>query len=259
MAVDSFLDGNLASGTGVTIGTVMSEEQFQPPSDPVLRFRMRTMIAVTSVLAVLAAIAGPYYRSIDDEAGRQRLLIFWSFIVLGSGVSFWMRLKESWRVPANCRLRYLVYARSKYRRGVWSTLWSILLCLLLAGWIALYSISAAIVPRGGVFTPRSTAEFFSSPLFQGMMVGSWTAALIVSFIRRPMFLCEEGVPLGKVTLAPWKYIRQAEWQTDRPETLKLHRLDGDIYVDVPNDVRDEVEAFVRGKTLFVGEAVALPI
>jgi hypothetical protein len=237
----------------------MSEELKQMPPDPVLRFRMRTMIAVTSVLAVLAAIAGPYYRSVDDEAGRQRLLIFWSFIVLGSGVSFWMRVKESWRVPANCRFRYLVYARGKYRRRGWSALWSILLCLLIAGWIALYSISAAIVPRGGVFTPRSTAEFFSSPLFQGMLIGSWTAALIFSFVRRPMFVCEEGIPLGKGYVAPWKYIRHAEWQTDRPETLKLHRLDGDIYLDVPNGVRGEAEAFVRGKTRFVDDVVLPPV
>ena len=132
---------------GVTIGTVMSEKLNQPPPDPVLRFRMRTMIAVTSVLAVLAAIAGPYYRSVDREAGRQGLLIFWSFIVLGSGVSFWMRVKESWRVPASCHFCYLVFARGKYRRGAWSTLWNILLCLLLLGAIAFYSHTTSIGPR----------------------------------------------------------------------------------------------------------------
>ena len=236
----------------------MAEDLNQPPPDPGLRFRMRTMIAVTSVLAVLAAIAGPYYRSVDREAGRQGLLIFWSFIVLGSGVSFWMRTKESWRVLANCRFRYLVYARGKYRRGVWSTLWSILLSLLLVGGIALISHTVALGPRGGVFSPRSPTELFSSPLYLGMLAGSWTAALIFSFVRRPMFLCEEGVPLGKVTLAPWKYVRHAEWQTDRPETLKLHRLDGDIYLDVPNDVRAEVEAFVRGKTQFIDDLPPRP-
>lgn len=219
---------------------------------------MRTMIAVTSALAVLAAIAGPYYRSVDSEAGRRGLLIFWSFIVLGSGVSFWMRMKESWRVPANCRFRYLVYARGKYRRGVWSTLWSILLGLLLVGGIILFSRTAAIGPRGGFSSARPTANLLSSPLYLGMLTGSWTAALIFSFVRRPMFLCEEGVPLGKATLAPWKYVRHAEWQTDRPETLKLHRLDGDIYLDVPNDVRAEVEAFVRGKTQFFDDLPPRP-
>jgi hypothetical protein len=236
----------------------MSDVVDQPPPDAVLRFRMRTMIAVTSVLAVLAAMAGPYYRSVDSEAGRRGLLILWSFSVLGSGVSFWMRVKESWRVPINCHFRYLVYARGKYRRGVWSTLWTILLCLLLAGAIAVYSHTTAIGPPTGAFTPRLTGKFFSSPVFQGMLVGSWTAALIFSFVRRPMFLCEEGVPLGKVTLAPWKYIRHAEWLTDRPETLKLHRLDGDIYLDVPNDVRAEVEAFVRGKTQFLDDLPRSP-
>ena len=93
---------------------------------------------------------------------------------------------------------------------------------------------------------------------QGILVGSWTAAAIFSFVRRPRFVCEEGIPLGKNYVAPWKYIRHAEWQTDRPETLKLHRLDGDIYLDVPNDVRAEVEEFVRGKTLFVDDAASPP-
>lgn len=236
----------------------MAEELNQPPPDAVLQFRMRTVIAVTSVLAVLAAIAGPYYRSVDREAGRQGLLILWSFIVLGSGVSFWMRMKESWRVPTGCHFCYLVYGRGKYRRGAWSTLWNLLLCLLLLGAIAFYSQTTAIGPRRGVFTPRSMAELYGSPLLQGILVGSWTAALIFSFIRRPMFVCEEGIPQGKNYVAPWKYIRHAEWQTDRPETLKLHRLDGDIYLDVPNDVRADVEAFVRTKTQFIDDLPRRP-
>jgi hypothetical protein len=39
----------------------------------------------------------------------------------------------------------------------------------------------------------------------------------------------------------------------------LRRLDGDIYLDVPNNVRDEVEALVRGKTQFVEEAALPPV
>jgi hypothetical protein len=237
----------------------MTDVVNQSPPDPVLRFRMRTMIAVTSVLAVLAAVAGPYYRSVDHEAGRRSLLIFWSLIVVSSGVSFWLRVKESWRVPKGCHFRYLVYARGRFRKGVWSMLWRILACLLLLAWTALYSHAAEIRSRANIPTSGPTTTVFSSPLFQGVLVGSWTAALIFSFVRRPMFLCEEGIPLGKRFVAPWKYIRHAEWQTDRPETLKLHRLDGDIYVDVPNDVRGGVEAFVRGKTRFVDDAALPPV
>ena len=64
--------------------------------------------------------------------------------------------------------------------------------------------------------------------------------------------------LGKIDVAPWRYVRHAEWQTDRPETLKLHRLDGDIYLDVPKDVRAEVEAFVRWKTQFIDDLPPRP-
>ena len=235
----------------------MAEEQKQPP-DPVLRFRMRTMIAVTSVLAVLAAIAGPYYRSVDHEAGRRCLLILWSLIVLSSGVSFWLIVKKSWRVPEGCHFRYLVFARGRFRKGVWSTVWNILVCLLVLAAAVFYSHAAEIRSRSNLPATRPLAAIYGSPLMQGILVGSWTAAAIFSFVRRPRFVCEEGIPLGKNYVAPWKYIRHAEWQTDRPETLKLHRLDGDIYLDVPNDVRAEVEEFVRGKTLFVDDAASPP-
>lgn len=236
----------------------MSEAQTQPPPDPVLRFRMRTMIAVTSVLAVLAAIAGPYYRSVDHESGRRCLLILWSLIVLSSGASLWLRVKESWRVPKGCHFRCLVFARGRFRKGVWSTVWNILVCLLILASVVFYSRAAEIGSRSNLPATRPLAAIYGSPLMQGLLVGSWTAAVIFSFVRRPMFVCEEGIPLGKNYVAPWRYVRHAEWQTDRPETLKLHRLDGDIYLDVPKDVRAEVEAFVRWKTQFIDDLPPRP-
>ena len=96
-------------------------------------------------------------------------------------------------------------------------------------------------------------------IYHGVLVGSTAAGLIFVFIRRPMYLCDDGIPLVKNHVAPWKYIRYAEWIADRPGVMKLRRLDGDIYLDVPNNVRDEVEALVRGKTQFVEEAALPPV
>lgn len=237
----------------------MSDSDRQPPPDPVLRFCIRTMIAVTSVLAVLAAVAGAYYRSVDSEAAQHKLLGGWAFLLVFAAGSFALRIKEAWRRPEKCEVRYIVNAKGRRRRGKWSTFWSVLFSVGLIMWVAAGSygvVLSAESPRGPT---TFLAKLFSSPLGNVSVMGIWTSALIFSFVRRPMFVCEEGIPLGKDYIAPWKYIRHAEWQTDRPETLKLHRLDGDIYLDVPNNVRDEAEAFVRGKTQFVEEAALPPV
>ncbi len=77
--------------------------------EQVVRFRLRTLLTVTTVIAILAAIAGPYYRSVDS-AGQRRLLIFWSAILLCSALSFWWRLRESIGKGAKLHVRFVVYA-----------------------------------------------------------------------------------------------------------------------------------------------------
>lgn len=236
----------------------MSEELNQPPPDPVLQFRIRTMIGVTSVLAVLAAIAGTYYRSVESEAARNKLLGGWAFLLLCAAWTFALRIREAWRPPEKCEVRYIVYAKGRRRRGKRSAFWSTLSCVGLGMWIAAGSYGIVVSEEAPKRSTTFLASVFRSPLSNVGIMGIWTSALIFSFVRRPMFVCEEGIPLGKNYVAPWKYIRHAEWQTDRPETLKLHRLDGDIYLDVPNDVRGEVEAFVRGKTQFIDDSQPRP-
>ena len=89
--------------------------------------------------------------------------------------------------------------------------------------------------------------------FKGMCFGFMMGGAVLVFMRKPLYFCEEGVP-GSFGFAPWKYIRHAEWIADRPGVMKLHRLDGDIYVDLPPRERDAVEAFVRTKTKFIDAA-----
>jgi hypothetical protein len=233
-------------------------KELNPPPDPVVRFRIRTMIAVTTALAVLAAIAGTYYRSVENAAARNKLLLAWSFLLVVAAVSFWFRVWEAWRRPEKLEVRYVVYARGRRRRSKWSTFWSAVLCIGLGLWIAAGSYGIVLNAQSSTGPTTFYERLFRSPLGNIGVMGIWVSALIFSFVRRPMFVCEEGIPLGKGFVAPWKYIRHAEWQTNRPETLKLHRLDGDIYVDVPNNVRGEVEGFVRSKTQFVDGAPIVP-
>ena len=87
-------------------------------------------------------------------------------------------------------------------------------------------------------------------LTQGLILGSSLAGVIIGFARLPVYLSEEGVPLAPGQICPWKYIRHAEWLPQPANVMKLRRLDGDIYLDVPLANCDEVEAFVRGRTKF---------
>jgi hypothetical protein len=51
-------------------------------------------------------------------------------------------------------------------------------------------------------------------------------------------------------LAPWRFIRHAEWTTPSQRVLKFRRLDGDVYMSVTDLDRAAIEAFVRAKTEF---------
>jgi len=115
-------------------------------------------------------------------------------------------------------------------------------------WMAIFShiiASHAIRDYGGVFSALAWA-------LQGGMV---TAGMLMIAVPRPVLLAENGVWLGGA-YAPWKYIRHAEWLPDRPGAMKLRRLDGDIYIEVPERMRGEIEAFAGAKTTIARPAQA---
>ena len=232
-----------AGGRDVTIGTVISEEQHQPPlPDPVVRFRIRTLLIATTCLAVLAAIAGPFYRSVN-ASGQRSLLLLWSLVAVCVAGSCWLRFRESFGAKGQQQVRHVVFAPGKLRSR-WGAFGFIVGA---AGTLAWLGALSYVVGKA----PDSPTHIL---LYHGIFVGSTAASLVFVFVRRPIYLCEEGVPLAKNHVAPWKYIRHAEWVADRPGVMKLRRLDGDIYLDVPKDVRDAVESFVRGKIRFVDSA-----
>jgi hypothetical protein len=77
----------------------------------------------------------------------------------------------------------------------------------------------------------------------GYVIGSnafallWVRPAVIAFQR------DCGLNLDG-RLIPWSYIRSAQWLPDRPQLLNLHRIDGDVLVEVPANVFSDVEAFV---------------
>jgi hypothetical protein len=127
--------------------------------------------------------------------------------------------------------------------------------------LSLIGLFAMVATQSQVIAGRKDNLTFGgipfASLAMGMAHGFMLGGVVLYLLRRPLYLCENGV--YGATGAPWKFIRHAEWVADRPGVMKLRRLDGDIFLDVPNDVRGEAEAFVRGKTRFVEEAGAPPV
>ena len=199
----------------------------------------------TTLLAIAAAPAGAYFRSVSAN-GQQRLLILWGVVGFAAAGSYWFRLREPYARGKNFHVRQIVYAIPHWRVGrrrIVSTVYALAVVASLA--MLSYFVGQA---NGGNWHPDGLNR-----LQNGMWLGIAVAGVVFSFVRPPIFLCDEGIPLSKNYVAPWKYIRRAEWLADRPGVMKLRRLDGDIYFDVPDDIRDEVEAFVSSKTKFVVE------
>ena len=87
----------------------MSAESIPQPLDPVIRFRIRTMLVVTAIFAIAAAIGGIYYRQVSP-AGQNNLFILWTTITLFTAGSFWLRLRASFQRGQSRNIQHVVYS-----------------------------------------------------------------------------------------------------------------------------------------------------
>lgn len=221
------------------------------PLDPVVRFRMRAILVVTALLAIAAAIAAPFWRR-QTEPVQWELLAYWLGFLAFAILFGWGHWRAAWRhLPESGPIAQIVWLSGKTRLSLFHHPVGIVIMAV--------SVLAVLATQSHVIAERrhlsSSAPFFLT-IFQGLAPGSMFGGFLLIFMRRPVYLCENGLSGG--VYAPWKYIRHAEWTADRPEVMKLRRLDGDIYLNVPKDVRDAAEAFVRGKTRFVEDGVPSP-
>jgi hypothetical protein len=208
------------------------------------RFSLRSLLISTTVLAAVIAYAAGLYRH-ADSLNKKQLLIYWGATALSFIFCSSWKINRSYKLGARREVRHLVYRSTKWQLGrgrfLQLTGWT-----LLAAWVALGSYVLA--------TTQTTESKSDGVISISFWTGLAAAALALSLIRSPIFLCEEGIPTGKRTLTPWKYIRQAEWLTGRVNTMKLYRMGGDVYIDVPSAQRDAVEDFIRTKTRFLDAA-----
>ncbi|MCC6491896.1 MAG: hypothetical protein IT424_02625 [Pirellulales bacterium] len=218
----------------------MSEEVRPSNVDRAVRFRLRTLLWTTTALAVLAAVAGPLYRRAPAE-GQTRLLIHWSALLAVTGLAYCSHQRDYARRHGGRAVRFVVWETSRSgrpARGVWGSLW----LALVVCWIGVTSHAVAL-------EQHSPWESLGSSLVPGLVA----AGLIFFYSRRALFLCDDGMPLAKNCFVPWGHVHSVETVSGRPTVLKLGRLDGDVYIEVPADMRAALEEFLREKGLPVDD------
>jgi hypothetical protein len=211
-----------------------------PPPDPLLRFRLRTIMALTSGLALAAAVAAPFFRRQSPEA-QGNLLFFWSIslLLVGAGVASRLRLVS--RVPA---FAGPVHFWGKLR---WPSQFEARVRPLLVFVFFAISISMMVIESKGVVhrTQMKKDLNWVSCLLNASIIGL-TVSQSVTAMSAPIALCERGIPIyGTVT--SWRLIRDAVWEPTRCSVLRLHGGTWSIFVEIPIADRQRVELFVRDR------------
>lgn len=224
----------------------MSEAHLISPPDAVVRFRIRSLIAVTTAVAILAALTGRYFRGQSPEA-QQSLAVFWTLTIVIGASSFVRR----WRamMTPNPLMGCAHWRVALLRRRPWLDAAVRVGALTL---ILLWSSSAT--RHVAMLTDRfasGTTLRWPGVVARGILMGAMLGfGLLPLLLKRSAFLCERGVWSLRREVV-WSKLSGWRWEADRPGVLRLaERLAprGDLLLAVPAEFRDAVEAFIREKT-----------
>lgn len=213
---------------------VMAKNLYVAASNPRMQFGLRTLLITVTVFAVLAAIAGPFYRRQTPEA-QSSLLSFWGSILLCAAAVFFWNIRFAFIIPPSAgRLHYLLsYGWRLDLSPVLRVVWFSITIVGLFVWIAVLSVASSSGATGRLVA-----------LEYGISMGVLLGCVIHGFLRRPAPVCENGL-VWRGELVPWRYIRAVEWLMDRSGFCRLRRYDGDIVVIVPLPLREEFDGFLR--------------
>jgi len=228
----------------------MSDAPHPPLSDAVVRFRVRSLLWVTTGVAVVTAIAAPFYRR-QSSVAQDSLLVCWFLMAVFASFGVW-RARQNWlkKSLVDGATDFVFWPTSRWN-------WKLLPTnagRLLAGalWFAFMALGTVSVAKSAEREAQHwhwwPSLIFSSCLW-GLILGF---GLTVAF-PVPLRFSAKGICKGREWIR-WEYCRSAKWA--RPGVIQLHRLAGDLYASVPNESRDSFESYLRGKTHFIESASA---
>lgn len=219
-----------------------------PPPAQVVRFRLRTLLAITTGIAVLAAIAGPFYRR-QTPAAQTHLLAVWSTGLLFTAVVIWHHVRWTYRTfRTGGTLRYIL--RSAWHASRFGAKGQTLIAIFS---VAMLALMVTVKSRADVrmIDRQGGGAEVPSAMLEGLWFGIMFGGAFYGVFPRAIGLLEKGVADHR-RLIPWKQFRYAEWMMSSAGVLMLHRCGGglfvgDIFLHVPRAHREEIEAFIHAK------------
>jgi hypothetical protein len=215
---------------------------------PGIRFRLPALLAAMTLLALLAALAGPHFRR-QSAVAQQSLAVYWVIVLVMTIAGFVWRWRRT--TTPNPLMGVAHWRVTLVRRRWW-------LDPLMR--ITVFAILAVLLAEEAAYVVRLTDRFADGPISRWMAIvlrgtiKGFVLGLVLSFslLRRPAFICDRGVwSLGRETF--WSKLKAWEWLPHRPGVLRLGEVNaskvrGDVFLAVPSEIRTVVEEYVREKT-----------
>jgi hypothetical protein len=231
----------------------MSEESNPPLNDPVIRFRLRTMIVLTAFAGIVAALVGWVFRH-ATEITRIALLTEWgitlAFVLVFAGRRWQLYVRG---VRAAGAVRFVLRQRRPWSRAVsrLPIFWTLLAIALLGSYWQSIEWALAGVSYGPI------EAFFKTLLMSPLLctAGYYIISGVAS--GRPVRLCEQGLRVAG-EFKDWRQASLAQWDVtdDRVLLISTWTERSRYELLVPLEEKFEIEAFVRLKTHFVDDAAS---
>lgn len=212
------------------------------PIEPMVRFRLRTILVATAVVAVLASLAGLYFRR-QEPAAQQALLAYWGLVTTATLAAFVWRWR---RAMTPDRSMGQIYWRVT---SAWRYWWAapVLRATIVSFFLLGLVYESGVIVKMTVTMKPGTLEFWTFVLLRSVIWGTVLGmGMIINFID-PAFVCERGVWMLHRTIM-WNRLKEWEWIPNRPGVLRLREAHGKAFLAVPAEKLAAIEAFVREKT-----------
>jgi hypothetical protein len=215
---------------------------------PGVRFRLPALLAVMTLLALLAALAGPYFRQ-QSALAQRSLAIYW-IIAVTVGIASWAwRWRRMTTPPPQMGAVHWRVVLTSGRAWPAPTVRLAIVATVAIGLVlgTGHIVRAADRLADGFFSPWLLV------VLNGTVIGfTFGGAMLPLIPKQPAFICDRGVwSVHRETV--WNKLKTWEWKPDKPGVLRLTethstRLHGHLFLAVPAELRAAVEAFVREKT-----------
>ncbi|QDT71136.1 hypothetical protein [Lacipirellula limnantheis] len=231
----------------------MSDAQIKPLPNSTFRFPLRTVLATTTALALLAAATGALARRAPVES-RPSVLIQWSLDVAGIALAVgWHWRQRRGDVHAAGEVHF-VLRQAKPLWNAWRRLpllWT--LFLLIPANRLLETINSVQTGLPKSWGPTAIEGLIMLPFI------SIAASQIFNFIMslRPVCLAENGLLAGDEFIG-WHQISTVRWHALVRDQLQISTWSTTVRYSliVPPSLRDKVESLLRAKTRIADTSVA---